>query len=261
MKYSSVRSRRLCGRRLGASLVGLLLFLAALAPHPVTAHGGVVIDSGFTPHFEWLVSIDPYPITTGQATITLLVFDLTNYDPVNDLKPTLAMAAPGTTRPCCNPAELSAPLELTIDPQIYPGDYSAQITLDQPGEWALQFVAEGGDRSFTVIVPLTVKEGVAQVPSSLATPDAAATATVFAQNVQSARDQNSPLAAPASPLTITTNNITTSRANDLTAAVVTTPTPATLLGFSWWIWGIAALIPIGMGWLLLRSPQRQEEEE
>lgn len=261
MKYSSVCSRRLRWGRLRAGLVGMFLLLASLASHPVVAHGGVVIDSGFTPHFEWLVSIDPYPITTGQATITLLVFDLTNYEPVNDLKPTVALAPPGTTRPCCNPTELSAPIELTIDPQIYPGDYSAQITLDQPGEWALQFVAEGEERSFTVVVPVTVKEGVVQAPSSLATPDAAATATVFAQNVQTARDQNSPLAAPASPLTMTANNITTSNANDLTAAVVTTPTPATFLGFRWWVWGIAALLPIGMGWLLLRSPQRQEEEE
>jgi hypothetical protein len=90
----------------------------------------------------------------------------------------------------------------------------------------------------------------------LATPDVAATATVFAQNVQAAREQNSPLAVPASPLTITTSG-----ANELTAVVVTMPEPATFLGFGWWIWGIAALIPIGMGWLLLRSPQKQEEEE
>lgn len=256
MKYRFVRSRRLRWDRLGIGLVGLLLFLAALAPRPMTAHGGVVIDSGFTPHFEWLVSIDPYPITTGQATITLLVFDLTTYDPVNDLKPTVAMAAPGTTRPCCNPAELSTPIELTIDPQIYPGDYSAQITFDQPGEWALQFVVDGGERSFTVVVPMSVKEGVAQATSALATPDVAATATVFAQNVQTARQENSPLAAPASPLTLTTSG-----ANELTAAVVTMPEPVTFLGFGWWIWGIAALIPIGMGWLLLRSPQKQEEEE
>lgn len=249
LKYSSVRSRLLRWGRLA------LLLLVLLAPRPVFAHGGVVIDSGFTPHFEWLVSIDPYPITTGQATITLLVFDLTNYAPVNDLKPMLAMAAPGTTRPCCNPTELSAPIELTIDPQLYPGDYSAQITLAQPGEWALQFVVEGGDRSFTVVVPLTVKAGVAQAPSALATPDVAATATVFAQNVQTAREQNSPLAAPTSPLT------TTNSALDLTAAVVNTPAPTTFLGFQWWVWGVAALIPIGMGWFLLRSPQKSAEEE
>lgn len=260
MNDRSVRDRRLRLGRLGAGSFCLIVLLALLAPRPVVAHGGVVIDSGFTPHFEWLVSIDPYPITTGQATITLLVFDLTTYDPVNDLKPTVALAAPGTTRPCCNPAELSAPIELTIDPQLYPGDYSAQITFDQPGEWALQFVAEGGERTFTVVVPVTVKaateQAPPQAPSGLATPDVAATATVFAQNVQAAREQNSPLAVPASPLTITTSG-----ANELTAVVVTMPEPATFLGFGWWIWGIAALIPIGMGWLLLRSPQKQDEEE
>lgn len=255
MKYRFMRSRRLRVDRLGVGLFFLILLSALPAPRPVSAHGGVVIDSGFTPHFEWLVSIDPYPITTGQATITLLVFDLTNYDPVNDLQPTLALAAPGTTRPCCKPTELSTPIALTIDPQLYPGDYSTQITFDQPGEWALQVVVAGGERSFTVIVPVTVQTASEQAPSTLATPDAAATATVFAQNVQSARAQNSPLAAPASPLT------TTGGARDLTAAVVTMPTPATFLGFPWWLWAVAALIPIGMGWLLLRSPQKPDEEE
>lgn len=255
MKYSFVRSRPSRWGRLGVGLFGLILLLLLPAPRSALAHGGVVIDSGFTPHFEWLVSIDPYPIVTGQAMITLLLFNLVDYSPANDLQVTVALAAPGTTRPCCNPGELGAPLNLTIDPDIYPGDYSVLIPLDQPGEWALQFVVEGGDRSFTVVVPLTVKAGVAQVPSALATPDAAATATVFAQNVQAAREQNSPLAAPVSPLT------TTNTALDLTAAVVNTPAPTTFLGFQWWVWGIAALIPIGMGWLLLRSPQRQEEEE
>lgn len=255
MKYSFVRVRTSRWGRLGAGLFALILLLLLPAPRPALAHGGVVIDSGFTPHFEWLVSIDPYPITTGQAMITLLVFNLVDYSPVNDLQVTVALAAPGTTRPCCNPGELGAPLNLTIDPDIYPGDYSTLITMTQPGEWALQFVVSGGDRSFTVIVPVTAKEGAAQAPSPLVTLDAAATATVFAQNVQSAREQKSPLAAPVSPLT------TTNTARDLTAAVVNTPTPTTFLGFQWWVWGIAALIPIGMGWLLLRSPQKPGGEE
>lgn len=246
--------------------------MAPLAPRPVTAHGGVVIDSGFTPNFEWLVSINPYPIETGEAIITLLVFDLTNYDPVNDLKPTLFMAKPGTTRPCCKAEELSAPIPLTIDPQLYPGDYSAPITFDQPGDWALQFVAEGGERSFTVVVSVPVKAAAAATePTPMdGTPNVAATETVFAENVQSARQQNSPLPAAVSPLTTTgaaadlataVLPLTTTGAADLTAAVVNTPTARTFLGLSWWLWGIAALIPLGMGWWLLRSPQGPEEEE
>lgn len=257
MTYSSVRSHRLrFGRFCAVLFCLLLLLLAALAPRPVAAHGGVVIDSGFTPNFEWLVMINPYPIETGEATITLLVYDLTKYDPVNDLKPTLFMAKPGTTRPCCKAEELSAPITLTIDPQIYPGDYSAPITFDQPGDWALQFVAEGGDRSFTVVVSVPVK---AAVTVTEATPlggasNVTATQTGFTQNVQSALQQNSPLTAALSPLT------PTNTANDLTAAVVHTQSTRTFLGLSLWLWGIAALIPIGMGWWLLRSPQEQEEE-
>jgi len=232
------------------AVMGLLLLMGIGSPRPVAAHGGVVIDSGFTDDFEWLVSIDPYPLSVGQATITLLVFDLTTYEPVNNLQVALALAAPGTTRPCCNPAELSEPIPLTIDPQIYPGDYSAVIPLDQAGAWAMQFMVDGGNRSFTVVVPADVREAAPQVVAPAATPDLAATATVFAQNVQTARQQNSPVII--SPL---------NGSNGMAAAVVTTPAPSMLLGVGWWLWGIAAIIPILMGWLLLRSPQQRDEDE
>lgn len=235
-------------------VLGVVLLMTMVSARPATAHGGVVIDSGFTNYFEWLVSIDPYPLSTGQATITLLVFDLTTYDPVNDLQVTLYRAAPGTTRPCCNPAELSPPIPLTIDPQLYPGDYSAVIPLDQAGDWALQFVVEGGERSFTVVVEAPVVAAPAGQSAPTVTPDVAATATVFAQNVQQARQQNSPLslASAVSPLAADGSSA-------MVAAEVTTPRASTLLGLSWWLWGMAALIPIVMGWLLLRSPQRQAD--
>ncbi len=226
----------------------IVLLVAILVPtlfgtQDIHAHGGVIIDSGFTPHFEWLVSIDPYPIRTGQALVTLLVFDLDNYNPVNDLQVQLAQAAPGTTRPCCDADELSEPLTLMIDPAIYPGDYSAIIPLDQAGDWALQFTVEGGDRSFTIIVPVAV---AASPPGQEAvvslTPDIAATSTAFAQNVQEARQQNSPLGGMNSPL-VGGNNPSGTFA---------------FFGLSWWLWGIAALIPLIMGWLLLRRPAEDE---
>lgn len=242
-------------RVLCAWLLAIVLVAGVLWPQAAAAHGGVVIDSGFTDHFEWLVSIDPYPIETGQATLTLLVFDLATYDPVSDLAVTVLLAAPGTTRPCCNPADLSAPIPLVIDPQLYPGDYSEKINLDQPGEWALQFVVEGGERSFTVVVPVPVKAAPAgPIDSALATPDVAATATVYAQNVAQARQQNSPLPGPVIPLT-------TTGSSDMAAAIINTPGPMLILGFRWWLWGFAALIPLIMGWLLLRSPQRHDDEE
>ena len=234
-------------------LLFAVLLTSLLWPRSAVAHGGVVIDSGFTDHFEWLVSIDPYPIETGQTMITLLVFDLATYDPVSDLQVTVATAPPGTVRPCCEPTDLSAPIPLVIDPQLYPGDYSERINLDQPGEWALQFVVEGGDRSFTTIVLLPVRAAPAgQVVSPVTTPDVAATATVFAGNVQAARQQNSPLPGSLSPLT-------TTAATDI--AAVNAAGPLMIMGLRWWLWGIAALIPLVMGWLLLRTPQRQDDEE
>lgn len=233
-------------------VLGSVLLTNAFWPHPVGAHGGVVIDSGFTDHFEWLVSINPYPIETGEATLTLLVFDLATYDPVSDLQVTVALARPGTSRPCCNPADLSAPIPLVIDPALYPGDYSEKINLDQPGEWAMQFVVEGGTRSFTTVVLVPVKAAPAgQAVSPVGTPDVAATATVFAQNVAQARQQNSPLPGPLLPIT-----------NTGSSGIVTinTPGPLMILGFRWWIWGLAALLPLFMGWLLLRTPRQSEED-
>lgn len=257
MTFRNISCARIRHDRYRRPLFILLLCSALLTSllwsRPATAHGGVVIDSGFTDHFEWLVSIDPYPIVTGQAMLTLLVYDLTTYDPVSDLQVTVALAPPGTTRPCCNPTELSAPIPLVIDPQLYPGDYSELINLDQPGEWAIQFVVEGGDRSFTTVVLVPVRAAPSgQVVSPLTTPDVAATATVFAQNVQSARQQNSPLAGPVSPLTTT---VTTTSATSNPAG------PLLILGVQWWLWGVAALIPLVMGWLLLRKPQGEAEDE
>ncbi|MBX3011987.1 MAG: hypothetical protein KF832_10800 [Caldilineaceae bacterium] len=239
-------------------LLGSLVLAATLGPRPSLAHGGSVIDSGYTNHFEWLVTMDPYPIQTGQAMVTLLVYDLTTYEPMNNLRQvTLYMAAPGTQRPCCNPTELSAPIRLRIDPQLYPGDYSELITFAQPGDWALQFVVEDGERSFAVVVPMMVvpaQPGQSWSPA-LEGPDVAATATAFAQNVQQARQQNSPLAGMLSPL------VPSPLAADALALTVNTGGTFTFLGLSWWLWGVAALIPIGMGWLLLRSPQAKQEDE
>jgi len=227
---------------------GALMVATFVMPQRLRAHGGVIIDSGFTSHFEWLASINPYPVTTGEATITLLVFDLTNYDPVNDLEVTLQVTGPGTA---ANQAEDG--IKLLIDPAIYPGDYSANIPLDEPGEWQLRFVVEGGDRSFAVTVPVTVAAAPAVAPGAETTPDLAATATVFAQNVQVARQQNSPLSAQVSPL---------ARNTPVEAAtMMDRMATASFLNAPWWFWGLIALIPILMGWLLLRSPAYPATDE
>ena len=229
-------------------LLVALLLSTVVGTQGIRAHGGVVIDSGFTNYFEWLVSINPYPVTTGEATITLLVFDVTTYDPVNDLRATLHPTSP-------TGEQLSAGVNLTIDPAIYPGDYSANIPLDQAGEWQLQFVVEGGDKSFEITVPVKVVAApVAQALGAEMTPDLVATATVFAQNVQLARQQNSPLPALVSPLVL--NNPVES-----VVAMMNTLAAAHLFGIAWWLWGLVAIIPIFMGWLLLRSPKQTTIDE
>lgn len=65
-----------------------------LVPKPVHAHGGFVIDSGYTPQYEWLAAINPYPTTPGPTTITILVYDVQTHQPVNELQAEILLAAP-----------------------------------------------------------------------------------------------------------------------------------------------------------------------
>ncbi len=230
-----------------------LMILTLIDTRGLRAHGGVVIDSGFTDYFEWLVSISPYPVTTGEATITLLVYDIATYSPVNNLKVMLYATGPEASQ-----AELDQrgnSVDLIIDPAIYPGDYSENIPLDQIGEWRLQFVVEGADKSFEITVPVQVAAApLVEAPLTAVTPDRAATATVFAQNIESARQQNSPLSAPVSPLASNNPVEDATTVMDILAS-------ANFLGIAWWLWGIVAVIPIIMSWLLLRSPGQTAIDE
>ncbi|HRW03508.1 MAG TPA: hypothetical protein P5121_00330 [Caldilineaceae bacterium] len=229
------------------------MILTLIDTRGLRAHGGVVIDSGFTDYFEWLVSISPYPVTTGEATITLLVYDIATYSPVNNLKVMLYATGPEASQ-----AELDQrgnSVDLIIDPAIYPGDYSENIPLDQIGEWRLQFVVEGADKSFEITVPVQVAAApLVEAPLTAVTPDRAATATVFAQNIESARQQNSPLSAPVSPLASNNPVEDATTVMDILAS-------ANFLGIAWWLWGIVAVIPIIMSWLLLRSPGQTAIDE
>lgn len=239
--------------------LGITLLLGGLQVQPVLAHGGVVIDSGYTDHFEWLVSINPFPTLLGEATLTLLIYDVVNYDPVNDAKVHAYLAAPDAPRPCCQPENHRGPIELLVDPALYPGDYSNVINLDQPGDWEMQFVVDAGERSFTIIVPLTVNASMGgsepiAINGPTATPDVAATATIFAQNVAAARSQNSPLAAPDSPLAQPISPLANGQA----------PGSATNVAASsndWLLWGALAILPIALvGWWILRSTTTAQNE-
>lgn len=224
------------------------------------AHGGVVIDTGFTDHYEWLVSIDPYPTLLGEAMVTLLVYDIATYEPMNEMTVNAYLAPPDSTTPCCEADVHRGPVSLVIDPELYPGDYSNPVTLDQAGEWKLQFVATVADdapQNFAVVVPLTVHGSMSgEAPIAIgaeSTPDIDATATVFAANVAAARQSSSPLSAPASPLTTPVNTEPTGNSG---AFAVATPVNS---GPNWWLWGGLGLIPIVLiGWLVLRTPGQDD---
>ncbi|MCB0124291.1 MAG: hypothetical protein KDE58_18675 [Caldilineaceae bacterium] len=237
----------------------LMLLLSFVTPTPGQAHGGVVIDTGFTDHFEWLVSIDPYPTLLGEATLTLLVYDIATYEPMSDLTVQIYLAAPDAPRPCCQPETHRGPIDLIVDPEIYPGDYSNVVTFDQPGDWELQFVATApetiGAKSFTLVVPLQIHAtmgGSQPIPiDANATPDVAATATMFAQNVAEARQENSSQAALPSSQETT---------NAVDAPADSAPTLAVTRGTNWWLWGGLGLVPIVLiGWLILVSGPRDNE--
>ncbi len=243
----------------------LLLWLAMFSlglPTTSRAHGGVIIDSGFTEHYEWLVSIDPFPTLMGEAMVTLLIYDIASYEPMNDFSVALYQVAPDSAVPCCQPEHHEGPVELTIDPALYPGDYSNLIALDQPGEWQLHFLAtapaESAEQSFEVTVTLSVNAtmgGSSRIAIGIDSPAANATATAFAQNVADARQQDSPLAAPTSPLadgrTTTTD---TAAASASTAFLSTVRDPSV----SWFIWGGLALLPILLiGWLVMQTGRQE----
>lgn len=239
--------------------LGILALMAM--PQRGKAHGGVVIDTGFTDHFEWLVSIDPYPTLMGEAMVTLLVYDIATYEPVNDLTVAAHPMAPAETQPCCAPTADAAPISLTIDPAIYPGDYSNLLPLDQPGEWSIRFVATAPDsrseQSFEVVVPLTVHAsmgGSVRIPIEAAgTPDVEATATAFAANVNEARQSPSPLIAMNSPLT-GTDGTAGEPAETIARQAFAVQAER---GGNWLLWGGLGLIPILLiGWFTLRSNER-----
>lgn len=253
------------------TILWLILLFTVANRVPGQAHGGVVIDTGFTEHFEWLVSIDPYPTLLGEATLTLLAYDIATYEPMNDLTVTLYLAAPDAPRPCCQPENHEGPIELTIDPEIYPGDYSNVVTFDEPGEWALQFVATAPEpisgKSFEVVVPLQIHATMGgSQPIAISadeTPDIAATSTLFAQNVAEARQSNSPLVASSpleTPAQDGSSNSSSPETSPETSPATDAPAVTTAGGTNWLLWGGLGLIPIVLiGWFILGAGPRDNE--
>jgi hypothetical protein len=229
-----------------------------------------VVASGITEQYEWLVALDPYPLTPGFTVITLLVYDSKTYQPVTDLQAELYLAPPDSPRPCCQAGVHIGPLKLDTDPALFPGDYSTVVEIIQTGAWEAKFlVSRGGQQPLEAAVSFQVQAGSAAnapTPGSGAV-DAAATATSFAQNVATARQTPvggvSPLSSPlvvsmldpagaAQPVSPLAANVASS-ASLSGAQRIGSP-----FGANWWLWGVLSLAPIALIFVWALRPKDEE---
>ncbi len=249
-------------------LTASLVYLG-VAARPVYAHGGIIIDSGYTPQYEWLVAINPYPTTPGPTTITILVYDVQTHRPVIDLQAEMLLAAPASAEPCCKQGVHNGPLPLLTDPTLYPGDYSTIVDLEQVGHWAGLVQLTAGEQTTELEIGFDVLEGdsTANAPVATSAVDAAATATAFAANVESARQSVSPLgvsenlAQAASPLTApdNTTQVSSPLANSAASSnVATQRAPGGWLSGNWWLLGIVLLVPVVAVFVWALRPKTEE---
>ncbi|MEM7530577.1 MAG: hypothetical protein AAF639_00250 [Chloroflexota bacterium] len=162
----------------------LSLFQAILSPTAsVQAHGGVIVNTGYTDQYEWLIAISPYPVTPGETILTLLLYDVNTYAPILDIHAELTMT---------NTEGINlGPVVLETDPEIYPGDYSGILQLDELTNWDGLFQvwqAEEDKGSGLAPLELTFKFEVMEgVREPTATPVVEATETAFAAQVATVR--------------------------------------------------------------------------
>lgn len=180
--------------------VGLLWIIQPSAN--VQAHGGVLIGDGFADHYEWLLVINPYPITVGDAVLTLLVYDAQTQDPISELQAELTLARPGSGHACCQPGVDAGPFALTIGAGQYATDHSTVIPLNAVGRWEGKLHVTTRDTIFEIPVKLdvignnginasaTMSESVGQMVSPLTTPS---------NGAASATSSLTALSTPASP--------------------------------------------------------------
>jgi len=221
----------------------LLSAICFIQPQMAQAHGGIIIDSDFTDDYEWLMAVNPFPMTPGEVSLALLVYDVKTYDPINDLQVELYLAAPSSPKPCCNPEDHQGPIELEILPDIYPGDYSAFVDLQEVGEWEAQYIINAeGKESFELVVPFEIR----------------------------AQDPNQP--RPTLEYVDPTGYGPTALVDDEgpEGEVVATPTDIpvsfaglqTLFAENLWLWGVVAIIPIGMIIMaIFLSPKDDQRDE
>jgi hypothetical protein len=193
--------------------------------------------------------------------ITLLVYDLQTYQPVLDLQQPQLHLTPPSNEAGAQPE--SFPLE--TDPAVYPGDYSAVVTLDQTGDWQARFVT-AGEAPLELTATIRVFSGPGSATSTPASaPNAIATATVFAQNVAEARGlAETPMAAgqTASPLSSASVSPLVVQLSPPATGLEGTATlsrPSNPFGNTWWLWGALGLIPIAAIFAWALRPYQEDE--
>ena len=269
------RSSRTKQNRVHICFLAILLFTLIYfgGRQKLWAHGGVIVGSGITEEYEWLVATSPFPVTTDDNVITLLVYDADSFEPVNGLKVDLYLVPPGETTPCCDQKVHMGPIDLNSDPEIYPGDYSQIVTPGEIGEWGVGFVimAEGKE-PLQVEMGLEVRQGTGPaenltdedavgedaalnadaLPAGTAdTADADATATAFAQNIEEARRKPNDASAQSAEANAEVNT---------EAQQAARPNTNIFTGKYWWVWligGVAALM--GVAVVALRPGDEEED--
>ena len=202
------------------------------------------------------MAINPYPTTPGPTTITILVYDVQTHRPVIDLQGELLLAAPDSVEPCCKQGVHNGPLPLLTDPAIYPGDYSTIVDLEQVGHWAGLVQLTAGEQTTELEIGFDVLEGdsTANAPVATAAVDAAATATAFAANVESARQSPLPLAVSEN-----LSQVASPLANSAASANVGAQrAPGGWLSGNWWLLGIVLLVPVVAVFVWALRPKTEE---
>ena len=217
MEYIVIQKLSFSYRVVGLALLCAALFWIIQPSAKVQAHGGVVIGDGFAEHYEWLLVMNPYPITAGDAVLTLLVYDAQTQDPITDLQAQLTLARPGSGHACCQSGVDAGPFALAIGAGQYATDHSTTLPLNIVGRW------EGK-------LQVTTRDTVFEIPVKL---DVIANNGVNASTAMS-ESVGQVASSPSTSVTMAS----------ATPGMTALSTPTSPFGQHGWLWGVLALAPV-----------------
>jgi len=272
-------------KRICKGIIIALLLAFLLQPQTTYAHGGVIMDGGFTPEYEWLVLSANSPLVEGLNLMSFVIYDINTYEPIDGMRVEVLIAHPSSRVECCNADEHVGPIELEADPENWPGDYSYPLPLDGFGNFQLKFIAYKGNsdepaiEAISTMLVLPDLNNITPEPNpNLIPPDETG---VITSPLSAPGQAESPLGAPLpgitkdiaitgtaastsqSEQTISASNGSTTQApisGGTTAAVATTEGETLLdkLRRQWILWTMAGLIPLAMLAFLLFRPSVDE---